>query len=189
MDLARLRRETRSDHEAVESSIPLLRSDLTRTLYRTVLHRLLGMVEAWEGVAERGLPERILPMIRERNRAHLLREDLADLGCPAMDAPRPRLDGFGTKAELLGAMYVMEGSRLGGLFIARHVDGALGLDSGDGSRYFRGFGEETKPKWAEFMRLLETEISEDESEDAIRGAKKMFGAFGEWMRGMEPVNL
>lgn len=189
MDLSRLRAETRPDHDAVESSIPLMGPDLTRDLYNAVLFRLLGMVEAWEGVAQSSLPKQLLPFVRERNRADLLREDLAELGHSALHPPQPTLPEFETTAELLGAMYVMEGSRLGGQLIARHIDAALGLQGGRGSTYFRGFGDQNKSKWTQFTRLLQTEISDDNSEDAIRGAKKMFATFGEWMRGTEQMKL
>jgi len=149
----------------------------------------LGIVEAWEGVAECGLPGSILPWLKERKRAHLIRQDLADLVRSVKQPPRPNLPRFENQAELLGALYVIEGSRLGGQFIARHVEAVLSLGHGRGSRYFRGFGDETTSKWAELTHFLETEVSDQETEAAIRGAKRMFGAVGEWMRGMEELNL
>lgn len=189
MDLERLKKETRLDHQAVEDIIPLMRADLTRELYGAVLYRLLGIVEAWEAVTEGGLPGSILPQVRERKRAHLIRQDLADLGRPVTHPPLPILPRFEKPAEWVGALYVIEGSRLGGQFIARHVDTVLGLVHGQGSRYFRGFGDETRSRWVELMRLLENEVSDHETEMAIRGAKKMFSAFAEWMRGMEELSL
>ena len=46
-------------------------------------------------------------------------------------------------ATLLGAMYVMEGSTLGGQLIARHVELVLGLTAGQGNAHFRGHNERT----------------------------------------------
>ncbi|KAA6456014.1 biliverdin-producing heme oxygenase [Acidobacteria bacterium AB60] len=182
MNLAELRRETRHDHDEVEGALPLMDAGLNLEFYRAVLWRLLGLVEAWEQSARLGLPERLDGMVAERSRMGLLRRDLEDLGVVGKDVPQPRLPAFENLAEMLGAMYVMEGSRLGGQLIARHVEAVLGLHEGAGSRFFRGFGEETGARWKEFLGVLATEVAEEETLSAIRGAKKMFGAFGGWMR-------
>ncbi|MEW6257365.1 MAG: biliverdin-producing heme oxygenase [Pseudomonadota bacterium] len=61
----------------------------------------------------------IVPDWSERRRAHLLRADLAALGVA------PRADGAGVglanTEEVLGAVYVLEGARLGGAVLARVV--------------------------------------------------------------------
>jgi heme oxygenase len=92
----------------------------------------------------------------------------------------PMLEG---EAEFLGATYVMEGSRLGGQLIARHVEGQLALEPGQGDAYFLGFGEETGAKWKELIGMLEARVPEGEEERAIGAAKAMFALFGNWMRG------
>lgn len=182
MDVAALRRETRLDHEAVENIMPVMRKDLDRDMYLSVLRRLFGIVEAWETTSRTGLPPKLIPLAEERSRLGLLTDDLQDFGVVDLNLPKPILPCFTGVAETLGAMYVMEGSRLGGQFIARHVESVLGLTSGRGSRYFRGFGDETGRKWTELLKVLETEVPAHETADSIRGAKKMFSAFGEWMR-------
>jgi heme oxygenase (biliverdin-IX-beta and delta-forming) len=187
LDLARLRLETRRDHEEVEELMPLMRGDLNRDLYAAVLGRLSGFVEMWERTLRFSIPERLMRFAAERNRATLLTQDLAHLGVTAVNFAHPDLPRFDNLAELLGAMYVMEGSRLGGQLIARHVDAVLGTSAGEASRYFRGFGDETGLKWREFLRILEMEISEQQTGSAIQGAKKMFTAFGAWMRQLELI--
>jgi heme oxygenase (biliverdin-IX-beta and delta-forming) len=182
LDIRLLREQTRQDHERVEGVMPLMHPDLDRHLYTTVLCRLVGIVAAWEQSIESRIPEKLLGFVRERSRLRLLEEDLRDLGVSAVDLPRPLLPIFDNLAELLGAMYVMEGSRLGGQLIARHVESALNLSAGNGSRYFRGFGNQTGQRWSEFVTLLEGEIPDEASTDAVRGAKKMFSTFGAWMK-------
>lgn len=54
----------------------------------------------------------------ERRRAALLRADLAELGMQADELAGPDLAG---EPVLLGAIYVLEGSRLGGAYLARSV--------------------------------------------------------------------
>jgi heme oxygenase len=60
-----------------------------------------------------------------RRRSHLLREDLAALGAPL---PSPEaIEPIGGTAEILGALYVLEGSRLGGAMLKRSVPPGLPL--------------------------------------------------------------
>ena len=80
-------------------------------------------------------------------------------------------------------MYVMEGSRLGGQMIARHVEEVLGLVPGRGDAYFRGFEEKTGSMWKESVGVLEARVGDGEEEAAVRAAREMFGLFGDWMRG------
>jgi heme oxygenase len=85
-------------------------------------------------------------------------------------------------ASLLGAMYVMEGSTLGGQLIARHVELVLGLTAGQGNAYLRGHNERTGQPWKEFCNVLRTKVPDSETDAAIAAAKAMFGVFGSWMR-------
>ena len=57
--------------------------------------------------------------IAERQRAHLI---LADLGVPADQLPLcPAMPPLATVPQLLGALYVLEGSTLGGQVLARQL--------------------------------------------------------------------
>ncbi len=161
--------------------MPLMEDGLTRESYVEVLTRLRSIVSAWEaGVA--ASPERPPDgFVRERNRLALLVEDLETLtgGDSVLDGCE--LPVFRGRAELMGAMYVMEGSRLGGQLIARHVERVLSLGPGEGTSYFRGFGERTGVMWKEFMERLREDVADEETDAVIAGAKTMFGVFGAWM--------
>lgn len=97
-------------------------------------------------------------------------------------ADGPKLPEFTADAEFLGAMYVMEGSRLGGQFIAKHVEQVLGLEAGRGDAYFRGDGAQTGARWREFLDVLRLRVPDAETDVVIHAAKMMFQSFGEWMR-------
>jgi heme oxygenase (biliverdin-IX-beta and delta-forming) len=64
-------------------------------------------------------------------------------GADASGVARPTVPEMTSAADLLGAMYVMEGSTLGGQLIARHVELVLGLTAGQGNAHFRGHNERT----------------------------------------------
>jgi heme oxygenase len=143
--------------------------------------RLRPTVAAWE----RSLALRSdLPsgsFVAERNRLPFLLQDLAALSAPNTDIPDFELPQFDGYAQLMGAMYVMEGSRLGGQLIARHVEQVLTFDPGIATNYFRGVGDRTGRMWKEFLEALERSIPDSETEEVILGAKKMFTAFGDCM--------
>ena len=183
MDIAKLRVATRADHKAVEDSLPLMRPDLTRNGYITVLLRLHGIVAAWEEIANESFSGPLKELARERQRLSLLKRDLMFFQATPDESLKPCLSGFHNSAELLGAMYVMEGSRLGGQLIAKHVEEILELDHGSGSSFFRGYGKSTREHWTEFINVLQVHVDDSGTEAVVAGAKKMFREFGDWMRG------
>jgi heme oxygenase len=165
--------------------------DLDVDSYVHCLRRIYGVVSAWEQSAMGSAPEWMRPMLAARQRRTLLEQDLAHFGAAGLDvhlradldadhAAIPIFDEIGT---LLGAMYVMEGSTLGGQFIARHVERVLQLRDGHGSAYFRGYGERTSGMWKEFCEVLQTAVPDTETDTVVAGAKAMFTFFGAWMRG------
>lgn len=183
MDVELLRRATAADHATVEGAVPLMGEGLTVTEYVAVLRRMYGMVAAWEDLCEQRGPGWLQPMMRQRQRRTLLEEDLRVLGSELPAGGVPRLPELRSDAEFVGAMYVMEGSRLGGLMIAKHVEAVLRLDAGRGDAYFRGGGERTGAMWREVLDVLRTRVSDEETNSVLLAAQGMFRSFGEWMRG------
>jgi heme oxygenase len=122
-----LKRETREAHHRIDQHPalkPLIRRDLTLAEYTTALSALYAPVEGLEKVLSSGLVTLGVdyPLIQ---RAALLKADLHQLGqrerVGGPTAPTP--SGL---ASLVGMLYVLEGSRLGGAMIARHVSHVLG---------------------------------------------------------------
>ena len=60
------------------------------------------------------------------------------------------------QAELVGALYVIEGATLGGQVISRQIQaGRLGVTAEHGGRFFHGYGELTTSRWSEFLSFAE----------------------------------
>jgi heme oxygenase (biliverdin-IX-beta and delta-forming) len=182
MDLEQLRRETLADHKAVEQAVPLMHESLSVETYVSYLLKLHGIVTAWEESVALNAPAWIQPLLAARQRGVLLRLDLTWFGVDPSGDPSPALPEMEDATRLLGAMYVMEGSTLGGQLIARHVERVLGLTAGQGDAYFRGHNERTGPLWKEFCDLLRMKVPESETHAVIAGARTMFQVFGSWMR-------
>ena len=145
MNINRLRESTAAEHRAVEGTMPFMKPDLTRGEYVACLQRLYGMVAAWDDTAWEQAPPSVQDLLRPRRRGHLLKADLDWFGSVEEAENRPSLPDLSDEALFLGALYVMEGSTLGGQLIARHVEETLGLEPGRGDLYFRGHGMQTGP--------------------------------------------
>ena len=189
MNLERLRAETRAEHESTESVMPLMQADFDREQYVSLLQKLYPVVRSWEQFAQENAPANLADTVQGRQRAGMIAEDLATLGAAVEDTtkifPAGNIPGLHAteptyRASFLGAMYVMEGSTLGGQYIARHLEERLGLTQGEGDAYFRGYGDRTGEMWRAFKAVL-SEVPEEQADDVIAAAKAMFGVFRDGM--------
>jgi heme oxygenase (biliverdin-IX-beta and delta-forming) len=178
---ARLRAETRDLHDAVEREFDWAGRIGTRTGYRALLARWWGFHAVWEPRAAFLLE----PALHEpRRKLALLRADLRGLGLAdaEIDAlPVCRsVPSLRTGAEALGALYVLEGSTLGGQVIARAADEALGLGPEGGCAFFRAYGPRTGAMWRAFRDRLAA-VPPAEHESVLLGARATFSCLREWL--------
>ena len=114
-----LRAATTDAHERVDALYS--RFDLAGAAgYADFLVAQAGAYLAIEAALDRAGAENVLPDWPRRRRAEALRRDLAVLGLKvsASDIEAPAL---GEAARVIGAIYVLEGSRLGGTMLLRSV--------------------------------------------------------------------
>jgi heme oxygenase len=117
-----LRAETRAHHERVDRIFSSLRLD-DRADYAKFLCAQAAAHIPVEDALIRGGIAAIVPDWPKRQRSPAMRSDLAELGIAMPGSTEPfDLDG---EAALLGALYVLEGSRLGGAMLARSVGAGL----------------------------------------------------------------
>lgn len=180
MDLGLLRTATTPEHERTEALMPVMSPGLSRADYIEVLQHMYPLLAGWEQWALEHVPAEYEPLLRTRQRAALMASDLAffNAAIPASHFPAADVHGLGVfPAAFLGAMYVIEGSTLGGQHIAKHVEPLLGLSANGGTAYFRGYGESTGEQWREFKAALQA-VPDAESQTVIAAAKDMFEVFG-----------
>jgi len=189
MDLSYLKQATRAEHEGTEETVPLMAADLTPEQYVEALQGMYRAVAAWDTWSLQHAPGRLQPLLQGRQRSGLLAADLRHFRAEpqAGDALSSLPAADVSEAEFLGRMYVMEGSTLGGQYIARHVEQVLGLTPGEGNAYFRGYGEQTSAKWKAFQAVL-AELPEEHTEQVVRAAKQMFAFFGSCMSPKQQAN-
>jgi heme oxygenase (biliverdin-IX-beta and delta-forming) len=179
--LAHLRTATREAHQALEGALGLLDPHLTLIAYTRLLRRFYGFWVVWEPQISILLDDDAL--LRPRRRLHLLAADLKMLGFSNEDLaalPRCPAPDITCRAEAFGALYVMEGSTLGGRVIGRNLERCLGPACQGAATYFNGYGRQTNRMWQEFLVVLNAMPGED-AEAAARGATATFERLGFWL--------
>jgi heme oxygenase len=184
---ARLRAATGPAHQALEDSLDWRVRVATLPGYRALLGRLYGFHAAWEPAIGAELGDE--PFFGPRRRLAHLAADLGHLGLEpvALEAlPVPGLtarDGPDLRgsAAAMGALYVLEGSTLGGKVIGRHIAGLHGF-SGAGLAYYRAHGAAAGSMWAALRARLESFGDDVAAEAALTAAAvTTFAAMRVWL--------
>ena len=187
--LARLRTETRDQHDAIEQTLQLMDDDLTAAAYRHRLERFYGFYKPVEDrIFNNGSPLEEWLTLQHRRKTPLLEADLKALGQQAA-APLPLcvdLPPLNDAAEYFGCMYVLEGATLGGVLISRHIQKKLGMTAMTGGQFFNGYGERTGAMWQEFRTAI-TDFSfvTDQQDAVIASARATFETLQFWCQGKQ----
>jgi heme oxygenase (biliverdin-IX-beta and delta-forming) len=152
--MAELKRATADQHRAIENELAWLSDAVTVPKLAWVLGRFHTFFEAWEPQAEASVEETLPGFFPPRRKLDLLTRDLAELGCAVGPAESVNVRGITEWPSVLGAMYVVEGSTLGGQFIARAIERRLGLSQSKGYSYFVGYGSRTGEMWRGFSSVV-----------------------------------
>ena len=189
MLLERLKSETAEVHARLERSIGLARS---QSEHERQLELFYGFVAAHEQWLAACVP--VTDAIRSGRDKHAwLAADLKHFGRSEADIaalPRPEAPPAAHDSRLaaLGAAYVVEGSTLGGQFVARHLEAALGLRAGSGYSYFLSYGAQVRERWREFREELQRASSTENDEIIVRAARQCFERLERWFaEGMRQV--
>lgn len=174
--LQRLRSETRPFHDALEQNDfnqSLLAGNVSPETTTHFLARLYGFLKPYEDQLDQHAfgPEW---NIEERHRAHLILQDLQPATGLALCPDMPPL---ASRAQLLGAMYVLEGSTLGGQVVARQLAKA-GIET---RTYFTGYAERTGPMWKSFCQLLTEESANENQTETVNSASLTFQKLHAWI--------
>jgi heme oxygenase (biliverdin-IX-beta and delta-forming) len=184
MELTCLRRATDIQHRNLERNLDLLRSSFTREHYVAMLRRFYGFHHAWEPEVAARLDSELPDFFAPRRKLHNLEADLRCLGSDIEDILRipscTTLPPLQSTGSVLGSLYVIEGSMLGGRILTRHFGDHLGMLPDAGCTYFAGYGERTGQMWSAFGELI-TSRPDAENDDMLHAAVTTFERLGQWL--------
>lgn len=178
MLLERLKEETRSQHHYLESLIGL---PLSSEQHEWNLRGFYGFVAPWELQI---LSSSYASYLMARIKTMSLMDDLQSLGLTMTDIRQlPQcsdLPSLGSISEILGSMYVIEGSTLGGQMISHHLETTLGFRDGNGYTYYRSYGPDIGLRWKAFRETLLRHSSPENDDAMVTSARLTFERLGQW---------
>lgn len=181
--LTRLRSATDATHQALHTHpllLPLTGNSATEAEYVRVLRCFYGFYAPLENNI-------LNSTLAADYRAHAspsvswLIEDLRFYHQPLEEvAACQALPWVGDLADLLGFLYVKEGSLLGGRVILKHLSTSLPARQSS-FRFFSGLGENTGRHWQEFVAMLDTHSQTLEPAVICASASRVFEYFHRWV--------
>ena len=174
MVLTALREATTSLHREVEGRIDFLSLGLTIPRYIRILQAFYAFFEPMEMQMDTCCPAEYRSMWQGRHRAHRLIDDLVAMHSGPVDAASGifEIPDVSSTGHWLGALYVLEGSTLGGRVISRHLEKHFGWLSGRGYSFFLGHGTATGERWREVVKTLEA--NSGANSQIVSGARQTF---------------
>lgn len=183
--LAGLKARTAHQHQQTEDGVDLMSDDFSLTDYRNLLVKFFAFYQPFEREMKAAIEKYQVDFdYAERLNAPKIFNDLKNLGMsgaeisnvgnftdlPALDSPE----------RIFGALYVVEGSTLGGQIISRHLKEKFKLDESNGVAFFSGYGKDTGKMWNAFREKITAfaETSGDR-EAIIKSANDTFTKIGQ----------
>ncbi|KIO76139.1 heme oxygenase [Pedobacter lusitanus] len=119
-------------------------------------------------------PEVLADYGQRRNSAYIKR-DITELGGDPIPAASVEVPEIQNSLDAMAALYVMEGSIMGGKIIVQMLAKA-GITKG--VSFFSGYGEDTGRLWGTFIKALDrTGTNEEDEKRAVKIANDTFNCF------------
>jgi len=177
-----LKKRTFDAHTRAENILnSKLNSITTYDDYGRMLKMFYGFYQPLEKIISQYIGREILYDIDERRNSISILTDLKAIGrstgAPWLCTDLPNIN---STANALGAMYVLEGSTLGGRMISRMLmkNDFVQFDASN-LHFFSGYGENTGSKWTNFLFVIDQ--YGNEAIDMIRTANDTFNCLTKWM--------
>lgn len=171
-----LKQNTAEYHNAAEklfNSEKIFNKTFTLEDYKKIIHTNYLMLLHSEDKIFNSLHDKFGDKLQleQRVKLPLIEKDLESLALENQKTSQ-RLE-VNNEHEALGMMYVIEGSTLGGNVIAKQLSKTEGFDEVT-FNFFGCYQENTGPMWKNFKEVLDTEVSEENYNEVLSGAKKLY---------------
>ncbi|WP_256011470.1 biliverdin-producing heme oxygenase [Desertivirga xinjiangensis] len=174
----KIKEATRVPHQQVEKKVVLrIKAIRNEADYANLLTHFYAYFNAVEKAVAPYITTEILPDLAERRNSSYIKADIEALGACVDELPDCLTPAINNIPQAIGALYVLEGSIMGGPYIVQMLEKA-GLSKG--FSFFSGYGEASGQKWALFTEVLNN-IAKSENEEAlvIQSAHDTFLRFGD----------
>ncbi|MFT4204696.1 MAG: biliverdin-producing heme oxygenase [Chitinophagaceae bacterium] len=167
---------TREAHQQLEKQVVLrIKTIASDSDYAAFLKYFYAYFSAVEQKAVPFVAE-VLNDYKERRNASYLKADIEALGSSVEALPEAQAPEINSVAEAFGALYVLEGSIMGGPYIIQMLQ-KHGIDKG--FSFFSGYGAASGRMWKAFQDVLDEVGADEQSANAaMQKASETFEKFG-----------
>ncbi|WP_394752563.1 biliverdin-producing heme oxygenase [Crenothrix sp.] len=155
--------------------------------YQALLCYFYGFFSAIEPLIFDDLTEAHRSILGHKVKTDLLIKDLNLLGIDETELKQlpvcdklPELNSF---AKRMGALYVLEGSVLGGRIISKRLKEHLGEGIYDKLNFYSCYGENVGTEWKGFQHFMASQFDEDSTEtsEVVAAANDTFLSLHQWL--------
>jgi heme oxygenase len=185
----KLKTDTLTNHQQLEKMlVGRMKSIRSIQDYIALLQIFYSYFGGLEQQIDQYINEVELPDYQQRRKSAALAQDIKDLGgIPVEKASGNALPAIQNTAQAYAAMYVIEGSTLGGKIISKMMAQQLRINDGSGLSFFSGYGDNTEMMWDKFKQVLDAQAKSAQHEsEIIDTANQTFIKFKEWAEN-QPV--
>ncbi|HEY0899580.1 MAG TPA: biliverdin-producing heme oxygenase [Sphingobacteriaceae bacterium] len=180
---AQLKAYTGKAHASLEKKIiQKLKTISSSGDYYRILSLFYGYYYELEKLITAYLDTDILPDYDQRRKSAAIVQDIESLFQSTDSLPVcTELPQISTGLQALGALYVLEGSTLGGQVISKMITDRIDLP-GYGLSFFESYGTNTYQMWGLFVQKLnELQLNAEERQELLDAANNTFIKFENWV--------
>lgn len=178
-----LREGTKDEHQSIEKVMPFFRPGFTKEEYVDLMRANRGFylplerkLMASEYLKSKGFD------YEARMKSTMIDKDLKALNTTAGQDECTDLPELDSAEAILGCLYVLEGSTLGGQVISKQIQEKLNITPETGGAFYNSYGPQIGMQWQSFIKFLGAEVvSPEKIEPTVTAAKKTFKAMENWL--------
>jgi heme oxygenase len=182
MLIEKVRAATYAHHQTLDHSmIPYIEAVQSTNDYAALLLLFYGFFKPVYDSIDLFIDRAYLPDYQSRRKPEWILNDLEELEVNSTIKLCKHISVINNNAAAFGALYVLEGSTLGGMVIRKIISNKLHIDKG--LTFFSGYGKQTRERWNVFIHSLNNIHCNNIADDkVIQTAAATFTFFKEWLQ-------
>lgn len=175
-----LKEKTKQAHLSLErKTIGHIKKVKTLKDYEGLLRIFYGYFSPLEALINKYITDDIVPSYSERRKSASILRDIETVSPGAVNFDISKnLPQINDITQALGALYVMEGSTMGGTIIAQMLNKQANIQP-QMLTFFNGYGEQNLSMWQSFIKALNEHAANDEAK-IVNAANETFSKMEEW---------
>lgn len=180
----KLKEETKTYHHQTEVAlIGRIKAISNKDDYALLLKMFYGYFGGLEEHIDAAIDTTLMDDYHQRRKTSAIAEDLQALNADVPTvANGDNLPSITNHLQALGALYVIEGSTLGGKIISKMIAQKLDPSHSDALSFFNSYGDDTMNMWNSFKDKMNSQ-AQTEAEQAVvtETANSTFRHFADWI--------